>query len=245
MWSYFSTQGRACFSTTVRRSVRTRSVRFMLPSPARAQPSTISLPSSQPRAARNARTPSGSPASSQGNSGWACIASRRTLISRLAVPRRSALRAQLRLYHARALWIGNVVAVARVLPGDHRRSTGAPPEQLPTLVAHARAAHRRPRRLERRVLAARERLDLLRDAHAAPVVPAHGAEVGVDLEVLVMERAGSLPVERELELPRPVECRAGTRQVVVPLARAGHAARDVAGVRRDLVRDAARLHVLG
>src|SRR5579871_702763 len=68
---------------------------------------------------------------------------------------------------------------------------------------------RRPRRLEVRVLAAGERGDLLRDAHAAPVVAAHRAELGVDLEVLVVQRAGALAVERQLELARPVERRTG------------------------------------
>jgi hypothetical protein len=76
-------------------------------------------------------------------------------------------------------------------------------------------------------------------------VAAHGAEVGVDLEVLVVERPRRLAVERELELPRPVERRAGAGQVVVPGARARDATGDVTGVRGDAVGDAAGLHVLG
>src|SRR5262249_539381 len=84
-----------------------------------------------------------------------------------------------------------------------------------------------------------------RDAHAAPVVAAHGAELGVDLEVLVVQRPGGLAVEGELELPWPVERRTGARQVVVPGASARDAARDVPGMGADLVRDAAGLPGLG
>src|SRR4029077_5703098 len=98
--------------------------------------------------------------------------------------------------------------------------------------------------LDARVLAARDRLDLLRDAHAAPVVAAHGAEVGVDLEVLVVEGPRRLAVEGELELPRPVEGGAGVGEVVVPGARPGDPTGNVAGVRGDLVGDAAGLPVL-
>src|SRR5439155_9596049 len=112
------------------------------------------------------------------------------------------------------------------------------------LVADAGAPHRAPRGLERGFLPARELLDLLRDAHAAPVVAAHGAEVGVDLEVLVVERARGLAVEGELELSRPVERRAGAREVVVPGARTGNPSGNIARVRSDLVGDAAGLDVL-
>src|SRR5439155_20216866 len=112
------------------------------------------------------------------------------------------------------------------------------------LVADAGAPHRAPRGLERGFLPARELLDLLRDAHAAPVVAAHGAEVGVDLEVLVVERARGLAVEGELELARPVERRAGAREVVVPAPGRRDPAGDVTRVGGDLVGDAAGLDVL-
>src|SRR5438105_10205343 len=117
-------------------------------------------------------------------------------------------------------------------------------EHLASGLADAGARLRAPVGLERRVLPARELLDLLRDAHAAPVVAAHRAEVGVDLEILVVQRARRLAVERELELPRPVERRAGAREVVVPRACCGNATSDIARVRRDLVRDAPGLDVV-
>src|SRR5207249_8691128 len=126
-------------------------------------------------------------------------------------------------------------AVAGVLALDAGQSCAALAEQLPALLAHAGAPLRPALRLEARVLAARERLDLLRDAHAAPAVAAHGAEVGVDLEVLVVEGARRLAGEGELELPGPVERRAGAREVVVPRAGARGAAGGVAGVGGDLV----------
>src|SRR5262249_45856574 len=118
-------------------------------------------------------------------------------------------------------------------------------EELPPLVTDPGAREGPARRLERRLLPTRELLDLLRDAHAAPVVTAHGAEIGVDLEVLVVKGTRRLAVEGELELPWPVEGGAGARQIVVPGACAGDSAGDVARVGGDLVGDAARLHVLG
>ena len=50
------------------------------------------------------------------------------------------------------------------------------------------------------VLAAVEVGDFLADAHAAPVVAAHGAEVGVDFQVLVVVGAGQVRVEAEVEV---------------------------------------------
>src|SRR5207249_6517248 len=113
--------------------------------------------------------------------------------------------------------VRDVLAVAGVLAVDDGQRALA--EQLAALGADPGASHRLPLRLELRRLPARELLDLLRDAHAAPVMPAHRAEIRVDLEVLVVQRAGRLAVERELELARPVECGAGPREVVVPVAR--------------------------
>jgi hypothetical protein len=74
-------------------------------------------------------------------------------------------------------------------------------------------------------------------------VPAHGAEVGVDVEVLVVVGAGGVGVEGELEVLLPVEGGAGLGELVVPVARAGDAERDVGGVGGDLVGDAALLDV--
>ena len=88
-----------------------------------------------------------------------------------------------------------------------------------------------------------ELLDLLGDADGAPVVAAHGAEVGVDIEVLVVVGAGGVLVEGELEVLVPVECGAGLGELVVPVAGAGDAEGDVGGVGGDLVGDAAFLHI--
>src|SRR5262245_14688160 len=241
MWSYFSTHGRACFSTTLRRSVRTRRVRFMFPSPAGSHASTASPGASQPRAARNACTAGTSPASSQGNSGWARMRSWRSVTAR--APERSG-RLHRVLDRSRALGVGDVVGVAGVLALDHRQRRGAAPQEVAAGGGHPRASQRAALGLELGVLAAGECLDLLRDAHAAPVVPAHRAEVGVDLEVLVMQRTRRLAVEGELELAWPVERRTRPREVVVPLPGASDAARDVAGMRGDLVGDAAGFDIV-
>jgi hypothetical protein len=64
------------------------------------------------------------------------------------------------------------------------------------------------------------------------------------LEVLVVQRARDVAVEGELEVLLPVERRARLGEVVVPVARAGDAERHVGRVRRDLVGDAALLHVV-
>ena len=57
-------------------------------------------------------------------------------------------------------------------------------------------------------------------------------------------RARSVGIEGELEVLLPVERGAGLGQLVVAVARAGNAQRDVGRVRRDLVGDAALLHVV-
>src|SRR5205823_7516356 len=158
--------------------------------------------------------------------------------------RRLRLRGE-RLKRACPLSVGHVVAVAGVLAVDHGQGACPLPEQLAAFLPDTRAPHRLPLRLESGGLAARKLLDLLRDAHAAPVVAAHRAEVGVDLQVLVVQRAGRLAVEGELELPGPVERGAGPREIVVPVAGPRDATRDVARVGSDLVGDAAGLDVLG
>src|SRR5262245_52108385 len=163
--------------------------------------------------------------------------------TRLLAGRWLRLRAELGLHLPRPLRIRDVVGMAGVLPFDHR--DGALAHELATRGADPRAPRRAALGLRSLVLAAREGLDLLRDAHAAPVVAAHGAEVSVDLEVLVVQRARRLAVEGELELAGPVERRPRARQLVVPGACARDAARDVARVCGDLVGDAPGLHVLG
>ncbi len=88
-------------------------------------------------------------------------------------------------------------------------------------------------------LAGLELLDLFGDADGAPVVAAHGAEVGVDIEILVVVGAGGVLVEGELEVLVPVEGGAGLGELVVPVAGAGDAQGDIGGVCGDLVGDAA------
>ena len=79
-------------------------------------------------------------------------------------------------------------------------------------------------------LAGGELLDLLADADAAPVVAAHRAEVGVDVEVLVVERARRVRVEGELEVALPVQRGARLRQLVVAVAAPRDPESDVGGV---------------
>ena len=96
----------------------------------------------------------------------------------------------------------------------------------------------------RLVLARGELDDLLRDPHAAPVVAAHRAEVGVDVEVFVVIRPRGVGIEGELEVLLPVEGGAGLGELVVAVAHARDAERDVRRMRRDLVGDAALLDVV-
>ena len=80
--------------------------------------------------------------------------------------------------------------------------------------------------------------------HAAPVVAAHRAEVGVDVEILVVVGPRGVGIERQLEVLLPVEGGTGLGELVVAIAHAGNAERHVRGVRRDLVGDAALLDVV-
>jgi hypothetical protein len=52
-------------------------------------------------------------------------------------------------------------------------------------------------------------------------VAAHGAEVGVDLQVLVVVGAGEVGVEAEVEVALPVEGGAGLGELVVAVAEPG------------------------
>ena len=75
-------------------------------------------------------------------------------------------------------------------------------------------------------------------------MPAHRAEVRVDIEILVVIRARQIGIERELEVALPVERGARLGELVVAVARAGNPERHIGRVRRDLVRNAALLHVV-
>ena len=98
--------------------------------------------------------------------------------------------------------------------------------------------------LVRLLLAGRELLDLLGDPHAAPVVAAHGAEVRVHVQVLVVVGPGRVGIERELEVLLPVERGPRLGQLVVTIARRRDAQGHVRRVGRDPVGDAALLHVV-
>ena len=78
----------------------------------------------------------------------------------------------------------------------------------------------------------------------APVVAAHGAEIGVDVEILIVIRPGQFGIEAQLEMLLPIERGPGLGQLVIAVARAGDAQRDVGRVGGDLVRDAALLDVI-
>src|SRR5262249_47331792 len=125
------------------------------------------------------------------------VAAERHPLLRASVSAVSRLRGGHRLHGPRPLGVGHVVAVAGVLAVDHGDRVPAAVEQLATGGSEAGARQRAALRLEVGILAAGEGLDLLRDTHATPVVAAHRAEVGVDLEVLVVQSASGLAVERE------------------------------------------------
>src|SRR5205814_544688 len=81
--------------------------------------------------------------------------------------------------------------------------------------------------------------DLLRDLHRAELGTAHRAEVrdlgALGRQGLVVELAGRLRIEREVELVLPAKLEACLRERIVPRARARMALREVGGVRGDLV----------
>src|SRR6185437_10906291 len=100
-------------------------------------------------------------------------------------------------------------------------------------------ANRRQPRLARQLL--ESLLDRARVMHRTELRPAHRAELGA-LEILGGQRlvvilARALGIERQAELFVPVEAVAGPRERIIPIARAGCTARDIGGVRGDLVRD--------
>ena len=90
--------------------------------------------------------------------------------------------------------------------------------------------------------------NLLGDLHRAELGAAHRAEVG-DLRaigrqrlVVILERR--IRIERQVELILPPELEARLAERIVAEVRAGVALREVRRVRRDFVRDHARLHVV-
>src|SRR6202035_1612165 len=90
--------------------------------------------------------------------------------------------------------------------------------------------------------------DVLRDAHAAELGPAHRAEMR-DLgtrgrERLVVHRASGLGIEAQVELIFPAEVEACLRERVVPPLRARMPLGEVGCMRRDLVGDDPVFHVL-
>src|SRR5215207_3851425 len=119
--------------------------------------------------------------------------------------------------------------------------------QLAGVLGLARLASRRDE-----PLLLRQYLDLLVDrasvVHRAELRTAHRAELGA-LEVLGRQRlvvvfASALRIERELELLVPVEAVTGPGERVVAIGGTGPPARDVGGVRGDLVGDHAVAHIL-
>ncbi len=84
-----------------------------------------------------------------------------------------------------------------------------------------------------------ELFDFFADANRAPVVAAHGAEVGVDIEVFVVVGSGGVFIEGEFEVFVPVEGCAGFGEFVVPVAGAGDSECDIGSVGCDFVGDAA------
>jgi hypothetical protein len=77
------------------------------------------------------------------------------------------------------------------------------------------------------VFAAVEVGDFLADSHAAPVVAAHGAEIGVDFQIFIVIGAGEIGIERQIEMLLPVQRGSRLGQLVVAIARAGDAQGDV------------------
>ena len=77
------------------------------------------------------------------------------------------------------------------------------------------------------VIAREELGDLLRDSHAAPVVSAHGTEIGVNVEVFIVQGTGGVGIERELEVLFPVQGRTCLGQLVISVTGAGDAQGDV------------------
>src|SRR5262249_44403058 len=71
-------------------------------------------------------------------------------------------------------------AVTGMFAVDDRHGAGTLPEQLLAFLADTRAACCTALRLKAWILATGEGFDFLRDAHTAPIVAAHGAEIGVD-----------------------------------------------------------------
>src|SRR5439155_25930153 len=142
---------------------------------------------------------------------------------------------------------GEPICYACVAAAPLATRSGRPPTSSSSSAAHERSATRtlvRRHRLPRAELP----LDLPRDVHRAELRPAHRAELGA-LEVLrrqrfIVQLTRALRIERQPELLVPVERVPRARQRVVPVAGTRPAARDVGGVRRDLVGDHALAHLL-
>ena len=93
-------------------------------------------------------------------------------------------------------------------------------------------------------LAAGELLDLLGDPNAAPVVAAHGAEVGIDVEILVVIRPRGVGIEREIEVLLPVQGGTSLGQLIIVVAGSRNPECDIRGVGGDAICDAPLLDVI-
>ena len=102
------------------------------------------------------------------------------------------------------------------------------------LHAEGRALHRLAA-LILLILTARKFLDLLADAHTAPVMTTHGAEIRINIKVLIVVRTSGVWVKAQFKVLLPVQCRAGLGQFIVAVARARNAKRYVRCMSRDFV----------
>ena len=113
---------------------------------------------------------------------------------------------------------------------------------------HPAARGAKARRHLGHALAARFGPHLVRDAHGTELRPAHGAEMRHLVPLLrqrrVVEGAGSVRVERQVELVLPAEIEARARERIVTGTRSRVALGEIGGVRGDLVGDDAHLDVV-
>ena len=98
--------------------------------------------------------------------------------------------------------------------------------------------------LEGVCLAAGKFLDLFADANAAPVVTTHGAEVGIHVQIFVVIRASCVRIEAQFKVLGPVQCGTRFSKFIIAVASPRDSQRHVGRMCRDLVSDAALLHIV-
>ena len=116
-------------------------------------------------------------------------------------------------------------------------------KNLLLLHAEGRALHRLAA-LILLILTASEFLDLLADAHTAPVMTTHGAEIRINIKVLIVIRTSGVWIKAQFKVLLPIQCCASLGEFIVAIARARNTKRYIRCMSGDFVSNTPLFHVI-